>query len=180
MLWQWWIAGAGGEPHFVGFDGERFDYHGDIKTWYRLWSGTGLQLDALFDLEPRANKYPLFRGTTFITRLEANDLRISIDDEAGWDLSPTQVEEDTGLARGLPEELQLIEGHVLGGRYVDFPAGRIVITRMQFLDEFKFLNASFLLKEEFDRTGVSGIVGQTLQPKSARLPNPEFFVRYAD
>ena len=42
------IANVWGDPHFLGFDGSRFDYHGKAGSTYTLLSATGVKIASLF------------------------------------------------------------------------------------------------------------------------------------
>jgi len=45
-----------GDPHFVGFRGQRFDFHGEVDKVFNLITDTSLQVNALFvnaDLRPK-------------------------------------------------------------------------------------------------------------------------------
>lgn len=152
-------ATVGGDPHFVGFDGKRFDYHGVIGNKYLIWEGAGLSVVALFDLVEEAAKYPSFGGTTFMTKVWINDNLIE-DFNDSLDLL-----EEKGLIRGMVSGLQTIEGDLLGVKYFDFDAGFVVITKMTFKGEFEFLNVSFSLNK---KVTADGIMGQTLLPEDQR------------
>ena len=54
-----------GDPHFKGFDGSRFEYHGKPKTWYTLLKdGADLHMTTMF------NKVPNTRpGTTVASQV---------------------------------------------------------------------------------------------------------------
>ncbi len=40
-----------GDPHFNGFDGSKFDYHGTVKQWYTLLKdGAGLNIQTMFEV----------------------------------------------------------------------------------------------------------------------------------
>lgn len=170
-------AYAAGEPHFVGFDGKEFDYHGMEKAWFRLWQSDKLTLDAFFDLEDAAARYPTFDHTTFITKIRYNrpeqDFPYYIDFNCAWCDLPDS-EPQGAMARGLPPELQKVEGRVLGHQHVKFDTGVVNVTCMTFRDEFKFLNVGMRLTGP--DTCYSGILGQTLRPAEERVDNLKFLV----
>jgi hypothetical protein len=168
---------AAGEPHFVGFDGSEFDYHGMANAWFRLWQSDGLTLDTLFQLEEAAAKYPTFEHTTFITKIRYNrpeqDFPYFIDLNAPWCDLP-DGDPQGSLARGLPPELQKVEGRVIGHQQVKFDIGVFNVTCMSFRDEFRFLNVGMRLTGP--GTCYSGILGQTLFPPEDRVDNLKFLV----
>jgi hypothetical protein len=177
------IPGGGGEPHFVGFDNVFFSYHGNPGEWYLLWDGMNLRIEALFDIEAAAEKYPSFKGTTFITKLyikqDGNEHHFDAYDP-DWNNHQLPNLETQGLVRGLPPQLQLIEGEVHGVKTVPFQGREIVVTQMNYKNEFSFLNLAFSKKEEappIDLMNATGILGQTTKPKKLRLPNDHFFLK---
>lgn len=168
---------AAGEPHFLGFDGMPFEYHGMEKAWFRLWQSDDLTLDAYLDLEDAAAKYATFEHTTFITKLRYNrpdqDFPFFIDFNCAWCDLP-DGDPQAAMSRGLPDELQKVEGRVLGHQQIKFATGVVNATCMTFRDEFRFLNVGMRL------TGpgrcYSGILGQTLLPPEERVNNLKFLV----
>lgn len=174
-------GGAAGEPHFVGFDGVRFSYHGMPGYWYRLWDGGGLQLDGFFDLEPIAAKYPTFTHTTFITQLRARSdgreqcLGLQEDWQPLVTLlaadMPAEVRE--AWARGIPPELKDVEGDLVGALLLEDKRVAALVTCLSFRAEFRFLNVAFSVASALDILP-SGIIGQTMRPESQRIPNKRF------
>lgn len=177
------LPGGGGEPHFVGFDNVFFSYHGNPGEWYLLWDGMNLRIEALFDIEAAAEKYPSFKGTTFITKLyikqDGQEYHFDAYD-ADWNVHTIPTVEQQGLVRGLPPQLQLIEGDVHGIKTVPFQGREIIVSQMNYKKEFSFLNLAFSKKEEappIELMDATGILGQTTKPKRLRLPNDQFFLK---
>lgn len=174
-------SGGGGEPHFVGFDGERFDYHGIPGEWFLLWDGVGMRIESLFQLEPAAALYPNFEGTTFMTKI-----RVMLDGvvkEYGaydvWEPLKEGWEGDCGMMRGLPPALQIIEGNVIGVDIFPFALGSVILTCMTFHGwygkrEFNFLNIAF--DDKAHSLEVTGILGQTMRPSCERVENSTYLL----
>ena len=175
---------GGGEPHFVGFDNVFFSYHGNPGEWYLLWDGMDLRIEALFDIEPAAEKYPSFKGTTFITKLyiKQNEQEYHFDAyDPDWNTEQLSDIEQRGFVRGLSPQLQLVEGDVHGVKTVPFQGREIIVTQMNYKKEFSFLNIAFSKKEDatppINLMDATGILGQTTKPKKLRLPNDHFFLK---
>lgn len=75
--------------------------------------------------------------------------------------------------RGLVQDLEFVPGILLGGRVIDFSAGKLIIT--QFEEPgfgVRHLNASFILDKPFVKA--QGIIGQTIYPAYMWKPNESF------
>lgn len=175
-------GGGGGEPHFVGLDGVGFDFHGTPGNWYLLWDGCDMRIEAYFDLEAAAARYPTFGGTTFITKLRIRVGGSSWDLDAykpdGWD--GVEALKGGNMERGLPEELQEVEGDVEWAKVIPFRHGRVIATCMSFSGwyddkEFNFLNVGFDGLTLEPCMSATGILGQTLRPVEQRVVDLEQF-----
>lgn len=161
------VSAAAGDPHFVGFDGERFDYHGEVGSCYLIYDDKELRIEALFS-EPDLNFAPHMAGMTYMTKLNINGHEIS-----PFDLDPYSEEEiqtKTGMARGLPEGVNFVVGRVFGMKILNFSKGQLIITSMD--SAGLHLNIAFILKTKYYET--MGILGQTLLPKDRRQSNDMF------
>jgi len=77
-------ASCAGDPHFVGFEGDRFDFHGVPDKTYNLLSDYNVSVNALF------GDYPSVPGTTYLQEMgimvgtyEAGFSRIRFDAKTG-------------------------------------------------------------------------------------------------
>lgn len=167
-------GGCGGEPHFVGFDGTRFDYQGISGHWYTLMDHPMLRISAEFT-ELDTDNFTL-AGTTWITQLR---IRIGDDRSITLKLSdfpddPTEIprEKTLNLERGLVQSIQTIVGQPTGAWVRKFPGGEMVVTCLAW-DKIKFLNLSIRLID-LSPQNLTGILGQTLRPKGRWLENDAF------
>jgi len=71
-----------GDPHFVGFLGQRFDFHGSPNTYFNLISTPQLQVNSLFLLADLSapRKFKTYIGAIGL-RLQKRTVRISCDRE---------------------------------------------------------------------------------------------------
>ena len=165
-------GGCAGEPHFVGFDKSRFDYQGISGHWYTLMNCPMLRVSAEFtELDPTA-----FGGTTFMTamRVRIGDdrtvtLRLTDFPDIPVEIPANQI---LNLDRGLVRPLQTVEGTPTGTWVRKFPGGELAITCLIW-NQIKFLNLGVRLID-LSPQGLTGILGQTLQPRSRRVANDTF------
>lgn len=172
-------SGCAGDPHFVDFDGNKFNFHGKSGSRYLLWDGEGMTIEALFELEQRLENIPNWQNTTFIT-----ELKITINghtkiykayESTNVFESKKIIESTTGLVRGLPTELNFIGGVCLGGNSVKFNNGTVIISLFDAgIAGAKHLNIAMKLNNPI--FNATGILGQTIFPKYIRKPNETFEV----
>lgn len=167
-------SGCAGDPHFVGFDGVRFDFHDHGR--FLLWRGAGLWVEGVFSMEDKGKDHADWKDKTFISELTVikNGKREAFHAYDKFDPLP----EDIMLAgkRGLVQDLEFVPGNLIGGRVINFPAGKLVITQFE---EHGFgvrhLNASFFLSIPWVKA--RGIIGQTLYPTYMRKPNEQWIIK---
>jgi hypothetical protein len=166
------VAGGGGEPHFVGFDGTRFDFHGSPGAKYTIYQDQHAHAVARFDLEPKAALYPSFQGTTFITELWIDGQHYTPPSVTGLTLPESHHSLLVGQARGIHPQLQTIEGDPIGFAAHYTSNATFLVTALDYKQEFQFLNLSVILHKQDHQTG---ILGQTA--RQDRQPNESFRVR---
>jgi hypothetical protein len=175
-------SGCAGDPHFVGFDGVAFNYHGNPGEKYLLFEQRGLRVEALFDLEDKIKDEPMFKDSTFIKELYVTQgigkNKVTTIYKAYDPVEKFKehniIESKTGLARGIPKELAFIGGRILGGDHIEFPGGSITVSLFQIRNEARHLNVSMSLDSIFNKA--DGIIGQTTMPKYLRKPNESFLL----
>lgn len=162
-------GGGGGDPHFVGFDGERFDYHGEKDNDYLIYDDGEFKVTARFT-EPDLTRFPHMVGMTFMTAINVNGREITPANIQRK--SSDEIKFETGLVRGLLEELNFVMGSVHGLEVIKFAKGELIVTLMESGGDH--LNISMRLRTRMDNVNATGILGQTWMPKEQRKPNDEF------
>lgn len=169
-------SGCAGDPHFVDFDGKRFDFHGEPDNHYLLFDSKSVRLEALFQLEPKVAHVPELKNATFISQIKCviNGVTRIYDAYDSTRIYQTKnvIEGNTGLVRGIPQEFKYIGGVCVGGDIIKTNLGEIIISLFDIgYGGAKHLNVSMKLNRFVPATG---ILGQTVLPLKHRKPNEVF------
>jgi len=80
-----------GDPHFLGFYGQRFDFNGQVDTTYNLYSDKVISLSTTFGGDHRKQTFMrafgLLLGSTPVTW----ELKVQPEEKAKWDLGFEQL-----------------------------------------------------------------------------------------
>ncbi len=159
-------GGGGGDPHFVGFDGKEFDYHGESGKKYLLYKDDETTITALFE----ETKDPDLAGMTFMKEITIN--RDTYTPDTICPMDDREIQAQTGLDRGLPSVIgNKIGGYVLGLEKIKFPKGTLFLTAM---DSTTDLHLNLSIQMNSRDTKATGILGQTLLPVDERVANDTF------
>lgn len=164
------LAAGAGDPHFVGFDGEGFEYHGEKNNDYLIYEDGELRIVAKFT-EPDITQWPHLANMTFMTELDINGVKVT--PEMLTQMSEYDIQVKTGLVRGIPEAVGFVQGNVVGVEVIDFSKGQLIITSMD--SAGLHINLTFKIDQSIEFTA-TGILGQTLLPKEERKSNDTFKV----
>lgn len=151
-------GGGGGDPHFMGFDGVLFDFHGKQGSCYNLYKDSIVSVNA---------KFIKIKNQTFIGKvsLAVADKKIVI---ASDNISPFIIMlKHSSRKNSLPRALHFIKGDMTDSYLLKLPHGNIVVSRT-ILNDIKHLNVMINIYSK----KAGGIIGQTLSKK--RRPNEAF------
>jgi hypothetical protein len=149
-----------GDPHFVGFDGRKFDFHGEANSVFNIISDENMQLNALFVASDRVKKTKTYLGSLGLTVGE-NQLYVACDREKGERIMKFNGE-DLRTNEVLPLDE---EGTVMLGE-----DGKVTIDLVNFFLKVRFsssahsschINLRASYKPSDDAALPHGILGQT-------------------
>lgn len=161
-------GGCAGDPHFVDFQGRRFDFHATGN--FLLWNSKNTKVTGKFALEDRVKYVPSWIGTTFITEITVNSQTFKAYDAVS--VSKEELEAASGLNRGIAKSLDFVKGECLGGHIVPFDDGKIIISVFDSGYNLKHLNINIAVNHTVFQA--DGILGQTLVPKKNYKSNESF------
>ena len=165
-----------GEPHFLGFDGVEFEFHGK-ESRYLLFQDESIRIvsEFAYNTDPR---YPL--DYTFVSALdmrlidgkENRELRITAKEPLPDSPLLTHERDETKVNKteALVAEARFIEGEVLEIARFDHGGYSFLVSRMIYGGSVHHLNMGI----SGDVKEATGIMGQTCLPPALRKPNESF------
>lgn len=181
IILTWNASGVGGDPHFLGFDGEYFDFH--KRGFYTLFQDCIVTVNAnlvAMGHQTFISEVGIIFGKHKIKITNKDHIRLPLFGEHKINLTTEQRNRITSkefrqlrhFSEGrkyLPGAMSFLSGDITDAYVMPLPHGSVLVSRM-LQEDNEFLNITFNIVPG-DSTG---IVGQTIGKN--RLSNEHFKV----
>jgi hypothetical protein len=160
----WSGGGGGGDPHFVGFDGNRFGFHGKPGNRYLLYKDENVKIIASFAKYKRATVMDSMRLQFIDSQIQ--DITIRSTDDFKTIPSLWKSNDPRMLMVGF----KTFQGTTSHAYRLKVEGILFIIDKRTFPDGQEFMNLMVSGQPKW----ATGIIGQTIFPKKERKPNESF------